>query len=43
MEIDGLRLPAIPVSLSQTPPTVRRPPPALGEHDAELRAWLAGD
>jgi len=41
MEIDGLRLPAIPVSLSQTPPTVRRPPPALGEHDAELRAWLA--
>ncbi len=21
---------------------VRRPPPALGEHDGELRAWLAG-
>jgi crotonobetainyl-CoA:carnitine CoA-transferase CaiB-like acyl-CoA transferase len=40
-EIDGLRLPAIPVGLSRTPPTVRRPPPALGEHDAELRAWLA--
>src|SRR3954470_3712667 len=43
MEIDGLRLPAIPVGLSRTPPTVRRPPPALGEHDAELRAWLAAD
>src|SRR4051812_19025804 len=43
MEIDGLRLPAIPVGLSRTPPTLRRPPPALGEHDAELRAWLAAD
>src|SRR3954454_20542275 len=39
-EIDGLRLPAIPLGLSRTPPTVRRPPPGLGEHDAELRAWL---
>src|SRR5206468_8367514 len=40
VEVDGLRLAALPVSLERTPPTVRRPPPALGEHDAELRAWL---
>jgi crotonobetainyl-CoA:carnitine CoA-transferase CaiB-like acyl-CoA transferase len=43
VEVDGLRLPAPPVRLERTPPTVRRPPPALGEHDAELRAWLAAD
>ncbi len=30
-----------PVGLSATPASVRRPPPGLGEHDAELRAWLA--
>jgi crotonobetainyl-CoA:carnitine CoA-transferase CaiB-like acyl-CoA transferase len=29
-----------PYGLSGTPPTVRLPPPALGEHDAEIRAWL---
>jgi crotonobetainyl-CoA:carnitine CoA-transferase CaiB-like acyl-CoA transferase len=32
-----------PVSLSATPPTVRRPPPRQGEHTAELRAWLDAD
>jgi crotonobetainyl-CoA:carnitine CoA-transferase CaiB-like acyl-CoA transferase len=39
--IDGLRLPAPPVRLERTPATVRRPPPGLGEHDQELRRWLA--
>jgi crotonobetainyl-CoA:carnitine CoA-transferase CaiB-like acyl-CoA transferase len=39
--VDGLRLPGPPVALGRTPAAVRRPPPALGEHDAELRKWLA--
>jgi crotonobetainyl-CoA:carnitine CoA-transferase CaiB-like acyl-CoA transferase len=30
-----------PVRLGDTPATARRHPPALGEHDEELRAWLA--
>src|SRR3954447_26522877 len=38
--IDGLRLPAPSIRLGRTPAAVRRPPPELGEHDAELRAWL---
>jgi len=29
-----------PVELSQTPASIRRAPPALGEHDEELLAWL---
>lgn len=29
-----------PVTYSATPVTTYRPPPRLGEHDAELRAWL---
>ena len=37
-EIDALRLVGSPVGFSATPPTVRTPPPALGEHtDAILR------
>lgn len=36
-----IRTVANPVGLSATPASVRRPPPGLGEHDAELRAWLA--
>lgn len=40
-EIDGLRLVGPPVGFSATPPTVRTPPPALGEHtDAILRDRL---
>jgi crotonobetainyl-CoA:carnitine CoA-transferase CaiB-like acyl-CoA transferase len=31
-----------PITLSETPPSYRLPPPALGEHDAEIRAWLQG-
>jgi len=30
-----------PITLSKTPPSYRLPPPGLGEHDAEIRAWLA--
>jgi crotonobetainyl-CoA:carnitine CoA-transferase CaiB-like acyl-CoA transferase len=33
---------ALPIRFSATPPTYRRPAPDLGEHDAEIRAWLAG-
>ena len=29
-----------PYGLGGTPATVRRPPPALGEHDGEIREWL---
>jgi crotonobetainyl-CoA:carnitine CoA-transferase CaiB-like acyl-CoA transferase len=29
-----------PLKLSGTPAAARRRPPALGEHDDELRAWL---
>jgi crotonobetainyl-CoA:carnitine CoA-transferase CaiB-like acyl-CoA transferase len=31
------------MTLSTTPAAVRRRPPRLGEHDAEIRAWLTGD
>lgn len=30
-----------PIGLSQTPAAYRRPPPRLGEHTEEIRAWLA--
>jgi crotonobetainyl-CoA:carnitine CoA-transferase CaiB-like acyl-CoA transferase len=29
-----------PITLSHTPADYRLPPPGLGEHDAEIRAWL---
>ena len=32
---------APPVRLEGTPATIRRRAPDLGEHDAEIRAWLA--
>jgi crotonobetainyl-CoA:carnitine CoA-transferase CaiB-like acyl-CoA transferase len=31
-----------PITLSDSPPTYRYPPPRLGEHTNELRAWLQG-
>jgi crotonobetainyl-CoA:carnitine CoA-transferase CaiB-like acyl-CoA transferase len=40
-DVDGLPLPAPPLRLDGERPRVRRPPPALDEHGAELRAWLA--
>lgn len=30
-----------PIAFSRTPPDYRRPPPRLGEHDDEVRAWLS--
>ncbi len=41
--IDGRIHPTVrsPIGLSDTPTSVRRNPPALGQHDAEIRAWLA--
>lgn len=38
----GVRTPASPIGLYDTPPTTRRPPPGLDEHGAEIRAWLSG-
>ena len=29
-----------PIRLSRTPPSYRLPPPALDEHEADVRAWL---
>jgi crotonobetainyl-CoA:carnitine CoA-transferase CaiB-like acyl-CoA transferase len=40
-ETDGVRSVRSPLRFSDTPASARRRPPALGEHDAELRAWLA--
>jgi crotonobetainyl-CoA:carnitine CoA-transferase CaiB-like acyl-CoA transferase len=42
-ETDGVRTVRSAVVLHDTPAIVRRRPPRLGEHDAELRAWLEAD
>jgi crotonobetainyl-CoA:carnitine CoA-transferase CaiB-like acyl-CoA transferase len=42
-EVDGVRGVRSPLRLAGTPAAARRRPPALGEHDDELRAWLAAD
>jgi crotonobetainyl-CoA:carnitine CoA-transferase CaiB-like acyl-CoA transferase len=39
-ETDGVRTVRPPLRLGATPARVARRPPRLGEHDAELRAWL---
>jgi crotonobetainyl-CoA:carnitine CoA-transferase CaiB-like acyl-CoA transferase len=39
-ETDGVRTVRSPMRLASTPAAVRRRPPRLGEHDAEIRAWL---
>ena len=41
VDVDGVRTVRSPMTLSATPVSVRRRPPRLGEHDAEIRAWLA--
>ena len=38
--IGEIRLPGIPARLSATPGSIRRPPPLLGEHAAEILAEL---
>jgi len=40
---DGVRLVANPISLDATPVSYRRVPPALGDDDDAVRAWLRGD
>jgi crotonobetainyl-CoA:carnitine CoA-transferase CaiB-like acyl-CoA transferase len=40
-EAGGYPLPAPPLRLDGDRPAIRRPPPKLDEHGAELRAWLA--
>ena len=42
-EVDGVRSVRSPIRLHDTPAMARRRPPALGEHDEELRAWLRAD
>jgi crotonobetainyl-CoA:carnitine CoA-transferase CaiB-like acyl-CoA transferase len=42
-ESDGVRTVRSPIRMSDTPTEPRRRPPSLGEHDDELRAWLAPD
>jgi len=37
-----LRLAGIPIKMSQTPTTVRLPPPLLGEHTREVLRDVAG-
>ena len=37
---DGVRQVANPIVLDATPVAYRRSPPRLGEHDADVRAWL---
>ena len=39
---DGKPALAPPLRLGGTPASLRRPAPTLGEHDAEIRAWLDG-
>jgi crotonobetainyl-CoA:carnitine CoA-transferase CaiB-like acyl-CoA transferase len=43
VDTDGVRTVRSPMTLSATPTAVRRRPPRLGEHDAEIRAWLERD
>ncbi|HEY5142924.1 MAG TPA: CoA transferase [Solirubrobacteraceae bacterium] len=43
LELDGVRTTRSPLRLSGTPAQGLRRPPRLGEHDAELRAWLSSD
>lgn len=40
LELDGVRTTRSPLRLDGTPVRPVRRPPRLGEHDAELRAWL---
>ena len=42
-ETGGVRSVRSPLRLSETPASVRLAPPALGEHDAQLREWLSRD
>ena len=39
--VDGVRVPPPPIHLDGTTPPIRRAPPRLGEHTAEVLAELA--
>ena len=41
VDTDGVRSARSPMRLEATPVVASRRPPRLGEHDAELRAWLS--
>lgn len=41
VELEGVRTARSPLRMLGTPIRPRRRPPRLGEHDAELRAWLS--
>ncbi len=41
IELGGRKGIASPLGFSRTPVSYRLPPPGLGEHDGELRAWLS--
>ena len=38
--VEAVRQVSNPITLSETPTAYRRPPPSLGQHDAQLRSWL---
>ena len=42
-ETGGVRTARPAARFADTPSSIRRPPPQLGEHSNELRAWLAGN
>ena len=39
-KVPGLRVPYSPLKLAETPPGIRRPPPLLGQHNAEVLAEM---
>ena len=41
VDLDGVRTARSPLRMTATPVAPTRRPPRLGEHDAELRAWLS--
>jgi crotonobetainyl-CoA:carnitine CoA-transferase CaiB-like acyl-CoA transferase len=41
--VEAVRQIANPITLSQTPAKYWRPPPGLGEHDDDVRSWLASE
>ncbi|HEY5303666.1 MAG TPA: CoA transferase [Acidimicrobiales bacterium] len=40
--VSAVRQVSNPITLSGTPPSYRLPPPALGQHDSDIRGWLDG-
>ena len=38
--VPELRMPNSPLKLTETPPSIRRPPPLLGQHNQEVLAEL---